>query len=151
MGRLKGHMVYKVISTEILPMRERRIHDPDEDTFINLLETFIRQAPFYFSYSVDLTNSFQRQSQADTSKPLWMRTDDRFFFNKYLQSELIEFRNRGSRSQPGTQTGIDPYIFPCIFGMLEIKPTTFKATPLTIVLISRRSRYRGGTRYLRVA
>ena len=31
--------------------------------------------------------------------------------------------------------------------MLEIKPTTFKTTSLTLVLISRRSRYRGGTRY----
>jgi hypothetical protein len=147
MGRLKGHMVYKVISTEILPMRERQIHDPDEDTFIKLLKTFMAQGPMYFSYSIDLTSSFQRQSQADTSKPLWMRHDDRFFFNKYLQTDLINFRASGSRSQPGTQPGIDPYILPCIFGMLEIKQTTFKTTPLTMILISRRSRYRGGTRY----
>lgn len=147
MGRLKGHMVYKVISTDILPMRERQIHDPDEDTFINLLKTFLRHGPMYFSYSIDLTNSFQRQSQADSSKPLWMRTDDRFFFNKYLQSDLIDFRTRGSRSQPGTQSGVDPFVLPCIFGMMEIKQTTFKTTPLTMVLISRRSRYRGGTRY----
>lgn len=147
MGRLKGHMVYKVITTEILPMRERQIHDPDEDTFINLLKTFMAQGPMYFSYSIDLTNSFQRQSQADTSKPLWMRHDDRFFFNKYLQSDLINFRSSGSRSQPGAQPGVDPFILPCIFGMLEIKPTTFKTTPLTMILISRRSRYRGGTRY----
>jgi hypothetical protein len=147
MGRLKGHMVYKVISTEILPMRERQIHDPDEDTFVDLLKTFMQQGPMYFSYSIDLTNSFQRQSQTDTSLPLWMRTDDRFFFNKYLQSALIDFRMRGSRSQPGTQSGIDPFILPCIFGMFELKPTTFKTTPLTICLISRRSRHRGGTRY----
>ena len=147
MGRLKGHMVYKVIATEILPMRERQIHDPDEDTFIELLKSFLASGPMYFSYSIDLTNSFQRQSQADSSQPLWMRTDDRFFFNKYLQSDLISYRWRGSRSQPGTQPGVDPFILPCIFGMFEIKPTTFKSTPLTLVLISRRSRYRGGTRY----
>ncbi|CAM1504507.1 Fc.00g020980.m01.CDS01 [Cosmosporella sp. VM-42] len=147
MGRLKGHMVYKVVSTEILPMRERLVHDPDEDVFIELLKTFMAQGPMYFSYSIDLTNSFQRQSQANTSLPLWQRTDDRFFFNKYLQGDLINFRTRGSRSQPGQQPGIDPYILPCIFGMLEIKPTTFKNNPLTIALISRRSRHRGGTRY----
>ncbi|KAK8927387.1 Phosphoinositide phosphatase SAC1 [Metarhizium anisopliae] len=146
-GRLKGHMVYKVIAAEILPMRERQIHDPDEDTFIGLLNRFLQRGPMYFSYSIDLTNSFQRQSQADTSNPLWMRTDDRFFFNKHLQSDLIEFRTRGSRSQPGKQAAVDPYILPCIFGMLEIKPTKFKSTPLTIIIISRRSRYRGGTRY----
>lgn len=146
MGRLKGHMVYKIIATEILPMRERRVRDPDEDTFIRLLETFLHQSPMFFSYSVDLTNSFQRQAQSDPSKPLWMSADDRFFFNKYLQTDLIDFRTKGSRSQPGTQAGIDPYILPCIFGMLEIKPTTFKGNPLTLVLISRRSRYRVGTR-----
>ncbi|EFY86673.1 phosphoinositide phosphatase [Metarhizium acridum CQMa 102] len=146
-GRLKGHMVYKIIAAEILPMRERQIHDPDEDTFISLLNGFLQRGPMYFSYSIDLTNSFQRQSQADTSSPLWMRTDDRFFFNKHLQSDMIEFRTRGSRSQPGKQAAVDPYILPCIFGMLEIKPTKFKNTPLTIIIISRRSRYRGGTRY----
>ncbi|KAG8422035.1 Phosphoinositide phosphatase sac1 [Metarhizium acridum] len=146
-GRLKGHLVYKIIAAEILPMRERQIHDPDEDTFISLLNSFLQRGPMYFSYSIDLTNSFQRQSQADTSSPLWMRTDDRFFFNKHLQSDMIEFRTRGSRSQPGKQAAVDPYILPCIFGMLEIKPTKFKNTPLTIIIISRRSRYRGGTRY----
>lgn len=147
MGRLKGHMVYKVAATEILPMRERLIHDPDEDVFIELLKTFLASGPMYFSYSIDLTNSFQRQSQANASNPLWMRTDDRFFFNKYLQTDLINFRTRGSRAQPGSQPGVDPYILPCIFGMLEIKPTTFKSNPLTIAIISRRSRHRGGTRY----
>lgn len=128
-------------------MRERRIHDPDEDTFIRLLESFLKSGPMYFSYSLDLTNSFQRQSQADISKPLWQRTDDRFFYNKYLSTDLIDFRTRGSRSQPGAQPNIDPYILPCIFGMFELKQTKFKSTPLSITLISRRSRYRGGTRY----
>ncbi|PHH76239.1 hypothetical protein CDD80_1688 [Ophiocordyceps camponoti-rufipedis] len=146
-GRLKGHLVYKLVAAEMLPMRERQIHDRDEDTFVNLIKTFLLRGPMYFSYSVDLTNSFQRQSQSDNAAPLWDRADDRFFFNKYLQSDLIDFRRRGSRSQPGSQPGVDAYILPCIFGMLEIRPTKFNKTPLTLVLISRRSRYRGGTRY----
>ncbi|KXH50118.1 hypothetical protein CNYM01_12398 [Colletotrichum nymphaeae SA-01] len=146
-GRLKGHMVYKVVSTEILPMRERQIRDPDEDTFIGLLETFMKNGPMYFSYSLDLTNSFQRQASADTSLPLWQRTDDRFFFNRFIQSDLIDFRTRGARGHVGPQPGVDPFILPVIFGMLEIRPTTFKGTPVTVTLISRRSRHRGGTRY----
>lgn len=146
-GRLRGHMVYKVVSTEFLPLRERQVHDPDEDRFLTLLRNFVKSGPMYFSYSIDLTNSFQRQSQHDTSTPLWTRADDRFFWNRYLQSDFINFRTRGGRGQPGTQQGIDPYILPVIFGVLEIVPTTFKSTPLTIVLISRRSRHRAGTRY----
>lgn len=140
-------MVYKIMSTDILPMRERQVHDPDEDRFILLLKSFVKSGPMYFSYSIDLTNSFQRQSQHDTSTPLWQRADDRFFWNRFVQSDLINYRNTGARGQLGPQSGVDPYILPVIFGMLEIHPTTFKGTPLTMVLITRRSRYRGGTRY----
>lgn len=140
-------MVYKIVSTDILPMRERQVHDPDEDKFLLILKSFIKSGPMYFSYSIDLTNSFQRQSQHDNSAPLWQRADERFFWNRFVQSDLIDFRTSGARSQPGPQPGADPYILPVIFGMLEIHPTTFKGTSLTIVLITRRSRHRGGTRY----
>ena len=101
----------------------------------------------YFSYTLDLTNSFQRQAQQDAAVPLWKRADDRFFWNRFLQSDLINFRNQGARGFPAPQPGIDPYILPVIFGMLEIHPTTFSGTPLTLALITRRSRYRAGTRY----
>jgi len=147
MGRLKGHMVYRVAATQILPMRRRQIRDPDEDAFVALLEASLRNGPMYFSYSIDLTNSFQRQSQSDTTLPLWMRADDRFFWNRFVQSDLIEFRTNGARGQPGRQPGIDPFILPVIFGMFEIKPTSFKGTALSLILITRRSRHRGGTRY----
>ncbi|KAK4231699.1 phosphoinositide phosphatase SAC1 [Podospora fimiseda] len=146
-GRLRGHQIYKVVSTDILPLRERQVHDPDEDRFLALLKGFIKPGPMYFSYSLDLTNSFQRQAQHDADSPLWKRADDRFFWNRFIQSDLIEFRNRGGRGQPAPQPNIDPYILPVIFGMLEIHPTNFKGTPLTLALITRRSRHRAGTRY----
>ncbi|RYP13392.1 hypothetical protein DL767_010750 [Monosporascus sp. MG133] len=147
MGRLRGHMVYKVIATEFLPMRERQIHDPDEDQFLSLLKTWILPGPMYFSYSIDLTNSFQRQAAMDNSTPLWMRADDRFFWNRFVQSDLIDYRRNGGRSNQGPQPGADPYILPVIFGTLEIRPTTLKGTPLTLALITRKSRFRAGTRY----
>lgn len=146
-GRLRGHTVYKVVATELLPLRERQVHDPDEDSFLSLLRNFIKSGPMYFSYAVDLTNSVQRQAQHDGESPLWKRADDRFFWNRFLQSDLIDFRNQGARGHPAPQPAIDPYILPVIFGMLEIHPTTFKGTPLTLALITRRSRHRAGTRY----
>lgn len=146
-GRLKGHQIYKIVSTDILPLRERQISDPDEDVFLALLKNFLHTGTMYFSYSADLTNSFQRQAYYDTSSPLWMRADDRFFWNKFVCQDFIDFRKKGSRSHQGLQSGIDPYILPVIFGMLEIKQTKFKNTPLTYTLITRRSRHRGGTRY----
>ena len=151
MGRLKGHMVYKVISTEFLPLRERALHDPDEDAYLSLLKTLLKTGPMYFSYSHDITNSFQRQAQSDPRLPLWKRADDRFFWNKFVQSDLIDFASgtgsaSGLRGEP--QIGADPFIMPVIFGMLRIAQTRVKATPLTFTLITRRSRHRAGTRYL---
>jgi hypothetical protein len=140
-------MIYKVIATEFLPLRERPLHDQDEDTYLALLKTLIKSGPMYFSYSFDLTNSFQRQSQLDPSVPLWKRADDRFFWNKFVQSDLIDFRISGTRHQQGQQPGVDPYILPVMFGMMEIIPTRVKSTPLSLVLITRRSRHRAGTRY----
>lgn len=151
MGRLKGHMVYKVISTELLPLRERALHDPDEDTYISLLKTLLKSGPIYFSYSFDITNSFQRQARSDPSQPLWKRADDRFFWNRFIQSDFIDFANgagSGSGLRGGQQTGADPFILPVMFGMLRIAQTRVKAIPLTFTLITRRSRHRAGTRYL---
>lgn len=147
MGRLKGHMIYKVISTEFLPLRERPLHDPEEDGYLSLLKSFIKSGPMYFSYSFDITNTFQRQSQIDLALPLWKRADNRFFWNRFIHSDLIDFRSSGSRNQTGHQPAVDPYILPVIFGMLEIASTSIKSTPLTMVLITRRSRHRAGTRY----
>ncbi|KAF2198797.1 phosphoinositide phosphatase-like protein [Delitschia confertaspora ATCC 74209] len=152
MGRIKGHMIYKVITTEFLPLRERPLHDPDEDTYLALLKGLLKTSPLYFSYSFDITNSFQRQAHADLTTPLWKRADDRFFWNRFIQTDLIDFRagsssGYGHRHSVGQQPEVDPYILPVMFGMMEIKNTSIKGTPLTFILITRRSRLRAGTRY----
>jgi predicted NUDIX family NTP pyrophosphohydrolase len=150
MGRLRGHMVYRVAGTDFLPLRERPLHDSDEDAYLALLKELLRTGPMYFSYSLDLTNSFQRQSQSDSNAPLWKRADDRFFWNRFIQSDLIDFRlaaNDVHGVRYGQQPGADPYILPVIFGMLRITPAKVKSTSFTFALITRRSRHRGGTRY----
>ena len=151
-GRLKGHQIYKVASTEFLPLRERQVTDVDEETYLAYLSDLLRTGPMYFSYSFDLTNSFQRQTFSDSSEPLWQRADDRFFWNRFICSSLIELR-RGEgqgrfRSSTGPQPSVDPYILPVVFGMLSITNTSIKGNAMTFVLITRRSRHRAGTRYL---
>ncbi|KAF7119144.1 hypothetical protein CNMCM5793_008884 [Aspergillus hiratsukae] len=150
MGRLRGHMVYKVAATEFLPLRERPLHDHDEDTYLALLKELLRTGPMYFSYALDLTNSFQRQSQSDPSLPMWKRADDRFFWNRFIQSDFIDFSlgaHDATSMRYGPQPGVDPFILPVIFGMLRITPARVKSTSFTFALITRRSRHRGGTRY----
>ena len=150
MGRLRGHMLYKVMATEFLSLRERPVHDPDEDTYLSYLKALIAKGPMYFSYSLDLTNSFQRQAQSDLSQPLWRRADDRFFWNRFIQTDLIDFRlggGSGSGIRGSQQAAVDPYILPVMFGMLRVTPAKMKSTSFTFALITRRSRFRGGTRY----
>lgn len=150
MGRLRGHMIYKVAATEFLPLRERPLHDYDEDTYLALLKELLRTGPMYFSYSLDLTNSFQRQSQSDPNLPMWKRADDRFFWNRFIQSDLIDFslgEHDSTGARYGPQPAVDPYILPVMFGMLRITPAQVKGTSFAFALITRRSRHRAGTRY----
>ena len=144
-------MIYRIVATEFLPLRERILHDPDEDTYLHMLKTLIKNGPMYFSYSLDITNSFQRQAQAAPLLPLWKRADDRFFWNRFIQSDLIDFaasleHGRGLRHE-GQRGGVDPFILPIIYGMMRVAVTRIKSTPLTFALITRRSRHRAGTRY----
>lgn len=150
MGRLRGHMVYKVAGTEFLPMRERPLHDTDEDAYLTIVKDLLRRGPMYFSYSLDITNNFQRQSQNSPNVPMWKGADDRFFWNRFIQSDLIDFSvgsNDTSGIRYGPQPGVDPYILPVMFGMLRITPAKVKSTSFTYALITRRSRHRAGARY----
>lgn len=144
-GSLRGHTVHRVVATEFLALRERPLDDPDEAKFLSLLKHFVASGPMYFSYSIDLTNSFQRQAESDLTLPFWQRADDRFFWNRFIQTDLIDFRTGGLRA--GQQQGADPYILPVIFGMLRIAPAQIERARFTFALITRRSRHRGGTRY----
>ena len=148
-GRMRGHQIYNIVSTELLPLRERPVRDADEDTYLALVHKLLKSGPMYFSYTFDLTNSFQRQATSDPSAPLWKRADDRFFWNKFICSDLISFRNgEGSfRQSRGHQPNVDPYILPVMFGMLRITNTSIKGNPMNFTLITRRSRHRTGTRY----
>jgi hypothetical protein len=142
-------MIYKVATTEFLPLRDRQLRDPDEDRYLAIIKDLLKQSPLYFSYTFDVTSSFQRQSQLDLSAPLWQRADDRFFWNRFIQSDFIDFRlGKAVRfGQAREQAAVDPFILPCMFGMLEIRNTSIKGSPLTFIIMSRRSRYRAGTRY----
>lgn len=150
MGRIKGHQIYQVTATEFLPLRERQVHDPDEDSYLTYLKTLLKNGPMYFSYTFDLTNSFQRQAEVNPTEPLWQRADDRFYWNKFINSSMIDFRSGKSsgRIASGPQPAIDPYILPVMYGMLRITNTSIKGNGMAFVLITRRSRHRTGTRYM---
>lgn len=146
-GRIGRDDVYEATKVELYPIRFKsfaQVKDIEELEYLALLKSHLKTGPFYYSHSIDLTNSLQRQTtNASTyhSDPLWARADERFFWNRYLMNDLIDYRRKEN------DTNIDSYILPITYGFLEIRQTVLKNKPMTFVLISRRSRHRAGTRY----
>ncbi|CAG8612241.1 1678_t:CDS:10 [Rhizophagus irregularis] len=97
-GRLGIHDIFQANQFRILPfaknnngLSEAQAHD--EQHYLSLVESLLKSGTYYFSYTYDLTHTLQRQAQL-TSGPLWQRADDRFFWNRYLQSKLIDVTTR---------------------------------------------------------
>ncbi|UYV81438.1 INPP5F [Cordylochernes scorpioides] len=124
------------------------------------LRMFNDTSSFYYSLTGDITTSLQRQHKHPCKNvPLWRRVDDRFFWNKHMLSDLIECEDPLA----------DHWILPIIQGFVQIEHcvldasimdlsptdssiTSFSSLPdkeYTMMLVSRRSRFRAGTRYKR--
>ena len=56
-----------------------------------LTKMFNDSDSFYYSPTGDLTNTIQRQHEREYPEdtPLWMKADDRFFWNKFMMNDLI--------------------------------------------------------------
>jgi len=97
-GKVRGQAVYKVMRTNILSFAPDLSHVPpslreNEKRYISMLQAVL-QCPFhYFSYSYDLTQSVQRTaglSKEGRSLPMWLRADERFFWNHSMVQPLLE-------------------------------------------------------------
>ncbi|XP_028178083.1 phosphatidylinositide phosphatase SAC2-like, partial [Ostrinia furnacalis] len=126
---------------------------------------------FYYSRTLDLTNTLQRQYEIEkileteegTGKPVtditrWFKhVDDRFFWNKHMLKDIIALES----------PKCDQWVLPIIQGYVHLSQIAVEpadSNPLntesltntnscdetfTLGLISRRSRYQAGTRYNR--
>lgn len=72
-----------------------------EKELISLVEQGLKSAKLWFSYGWDLTNTLQRQKELEEGGngvgrlPLWKRADDRFFWNRFLSSKMIDLTENG--------------------------------------------------------
>ncbi|CAG2106379.1 unnamed protein product [Medioppia subpectinata] len=169
-----SHVKPRVVA-RINPNNQNESKDKTEKRLIDeLYKMFTETESFYYSLSGDLTNSQQRQQKLSddetaNGRPLWRRVDDRFFWNKAMLRPIIECEASGAV--------VDPWILPLIQGYVKIETcfldlndtanitTDCKSledvrVPVdtnaqchqelyTMTLISRRSRFRAGTRYKR--
>ncbi|KAI0728565.1 SacI homology domain-containing protein [Fomitopsis betulina] len=149
-GRLMAQNIYRATDYEILPLNpDISVSSPPhpvEGHLLALVKSHLSSGNFLFSYAWDLTRRLQAQwasLKEDGDKPLWEVADDRFFWNKFLQSRLIDV-TVGNPDQ-----NLSPYILPVLYGTFDIRPERINGHHVRLCLISRRSRYRAGTRYFR--
>lgn len=83
---------------------------------------------FYYCLDGDITNNLQRQN---TGTP-----DDRFYWNKHMLKEILALE------EPS-------WILPVIQGYCQVEQCVIDGESYFLALVSRRSRYRAGTRYKR--
>lgn len=138
-GTLQGHSIFRVKGIEILPLKDYRYKDPVEEEYIHLLKGNLNTAPLYFSRTWDLSNAYQRQS--GPTEYVWKKADERFFWNSHVSQELIDAAT--------IQPLVGDYIMPVIYGYVNLAQTTINGHIVTFGLITRRSRWRAGTRYFR--
>ncbi|XP_076630821.1 phosphatidylinositide phosphatase spermathreecae isoform X2 [Colletes latitarsis] len=119
-----------------------------------LNKIFSETDSFYFCQTGDITNSLQRlcnieaqQNEKEQNKPLWQRVDDRFFWNKHMLQDIMNLKTDKANC----------WILPVIQGYVQIEKCKvevgFDDQPqhetFNLAIISRRSRFRAGTRYKR--
>ncbi|KAG6885168.1 hypothetical protein C0992_005380, partial [Termitomyces sp. T32_za158] len=140
-GRLMGHDVYCASNFDILPLNPNvNVHNPPhpvEAHLLALVSSHLRGGNFLFAYGWDLTRRLQAQwksQQQAAHKAFWEMADDRFFWNRFLQTKLIE---------ANANQDLSKFILPIMYG------TFIHGRHIQLCLISRRSRFRAGTRYFR--
>ncbi len=112
----------------------------DEDRYLQLLNLALSEHHFYFSLTSDITLSQQRIAKLSLNKvsgldSLWARADLRFFWNRDLIEDLVLHQ-------------ADDWIVPFMSAFIELRQEcTIEDVKLTLVFISRRSKYRQGCRF----
>ncbi|XP_063369181.1 phosphatidylinositide phosphatase SAC2 [Cydia amplana] len=158
------HTVKKQYDPKVSERFEKRLTD-------ELYKIFDDTDSFYYSRTLDLTNTLQRQYEIEKVLEMeegvtkavsditrwWKHVDDRFFWNKHMLKDVIALES----------PHCDEWVLPIIQGFVHLSQIAVEpadANPLnteslssggscdetfTLGVISRRSRYQAGTRYNR--
>lgn len=148
------------IATSGLPKRK---NEKDKERFEKqIMDEFYKifndTNSFYYSHTTDLTNSRQRLCNMEKNgvldvECLWKIADDKFFWNKHMVKNFIESENKL----------FNPWILPIIQGYVQVEDCRVDTGQyfqigilpeqcievFKLCILSRRSRYRAGTRYKR--
>jgi len=149
-GHILGHPIYRAADFDILPLDPgvsvSKPSHPVETHLLALVRSHLSSSQFLYSYEFDVTRRLQAQYVArenDEGKPMWEIADDRFFWNKFLQSRFMDM------CISDINNDLSAYILPIMNGTFDTRAVLVNGRKLQLYLISRRSRFRAGTRYFR--
>jgi len=142
-GLIAGKEIWRILKFEIIPYRKSNSHLNDSQksdlaTYSAMLDESLDTQSFYYSSTFDLTHTIQRINLVDNdffAEDLCSRADQRFVWNLYALTEFME------------QSELHQFAIPVMHGMVKIVSCFVKGRTFDIILISRRSNRRAGTRY----
>lgn len=140
-GTIYGNKkVYQVVTFSVRPLSIAAYNSADdlEKSYLTLLRNHLNAATLYFSYDYDLTRRFGEQAVI-YGKKFDFASD--FMWNHFVSEPFIDAAKKDSYAAQS--------ILPLIYGYAKFVRTTIDDTPIIFGLITRRSRYRAGTRYFR--
>ncbi|CAG7829428.1 unnamed protein product [Allacma fusca] len=141
----------KLLNFSSTPKRSDKIERRMLDEFSKM---FTEAESFFYSNTYDITNTVQRSfistenKQTGMELPLWKQADSRFFWNIHLMNDLINSKD----------SALDRWIVPVMQGFVQHETCDVNQFEvlgdqvsgyIDMYIISRRSRFRAGTRYLR--
>ncbi|KAI9346942.1 SacI homology domain-containing protein [Obelidium mucronatum] len=147
--RLFNNDLYRLTGHDIIPIAKHSaialtpVQQRDDQVYLSMLDSMLSSGFWYFSYQTDITRNVQSLASTggQVSPRIWEQADERFFWNKHLQAPLITL----AKANPDTD--ISAFILPLMCGFMEFKELSYNSKRVTLGLISRRSKFRAGTRY----
>ncbi|KAG8817964.1 hypothetical protein FRC17_011020 [Serendipita sp. 399] len=144
-GKILGQELFQATDFKVLPISSgattaQILAHPIEQHLLALVHSHLYSSTFIFSYEWDVTRRMQAQVIAqndDAAKTPWQAADLRFFWNYHISLRLMQ------------QTAVDlgRFIMPIAYGSCDIQYTQINGQRFQFILLSRRSRFRAGTRY----
>lgn len=151
LSRLMGNEIYRATGFDILPLNPNiNVDSPPhvvESNLLALVRAHFHHGNFLLSYTWDLTTRLQVQEQRAPNaqnKAYWELADTRFFWNRFIATRLIDAATSSNETSSWA-----PYILPVLYGTFDLRPIFLHGRQMQLCLISRRSRFRAGTRYFR--
>lgn len=133
-GSIYGNKdVFQVDNVSILPLDPKRKPDSDESKYLEMLKQHLNNSTLFFSYHYDLTKQFSKQNEDGI--------DIEYMWNYFVNKPIFKAWQLNAT--------IKHFLFPVIYGYAKFKKTTINSRHVTFGLITRRSRFRAGTRYFR--